>query len=259
MPRFDANLSLLWTELDFTARFAAAAAAGFTAVEVQFPYAHACEQIADLLAASDLKLVMHNLPPGDWAAGERGLACIPGREGEFQDGVGRAIAYAKALGAGKLNCLVGLVPAGADADRVRQTLVDNLAFAARALKAEGLELLVEAVNTRDMPGFALSTSRQVIEVLDAVGADNAFLQYDVYHMQVMEGDLTATIARLLPRIGHIQIADAPARHEPGTGEINFPFVLGAIDAAGYSGFIGCEYRPKTTTDAGLGWLDAYRG
>ncbi|MFG1392958.1 hydroxypyruvate isomerase [Xanthobacter agilis] len=259
MPKFDANLSLLWTELPFPERFARARAAGFRAVEYQFPYDDEKERLADLLATQGLALVMHNLPAGDWAAGERGIACLPGREGEFQDGVGRAIDYARAQGARRLNCLAGIAPASVPPDAVRATLVRNLKFAAAELKAAGLDLLVEPINTRDMPGFALSRSRQTLDLLDEVAADNAFLQYDVYHMQVMEGDLTATLTAHMPRIGHIQIADAPARGEPGTGEINFPFLFKAIDAAGYTGWIGCEYRPTAGTDAGLGWFAPYRG
>ncbi|MFG1451144.1 hydroxypyruvate isomerase [Xanthobacter sp. V2C-8] len=258
MPKFAANLSLLWTELEFADRFARARAAGFRAVECQFPYALEKERLADLLAANDLTLVMYNLPAGDWAAGERGIACIPGREGEFEDGVGRALDHARATGARMLNCLAGLVPEGVSAATARDTLARNLGFAAEALGREGLDLLVEPINTRDMPGFALSRSRETLDLLDAVGAPNAYLQYDVYHMQVMEGDLTTTLTRHMDRIGHIQIADAPGRGEPGTGEIHFPFVLAAIDAAGYRGWIGCEYRPRAGTEAGLGWLAPYR-
>ncbi|MFG1477738.1 hydroxypyruvate isomerase [Xanthobacter sp. V4C-4] len=259
MPKFDANLSLLWTEVEFPDRFARARAAGFHAVEYQLPYAYEKERLADLLAAHDLTLVMHNLPAGDWAAGERGIACLPGREGEFQDGVGLALDYAAAQGARRLNCLAGVLPAGVDAEKARATLVENLRFAAAALKAAGLELLVEPLNTRDTPGFILNRSRQTLELLDAVGADNAFLQYDVYHMQLMEGDLTATLTRDLARIGHIQIADAPARGEPGSGEIHFPFLFEALDTAGYAGWIGAEYRPRAGTEAGLGWFAPYRG
>lgn len=258
MPKFDANLSLLWTELDFPERFGRARAAGFHAVEYQFPYGFEKERLADLLAAHDLTLVMHNLPAGDFAAGERGIACIPGREGEFQDGVGLAIDYALAQGARLLNCLAGIVPEGVAGDAAGETLATNLGFAAAALKAAGLDLLVEPINTRDMPGFALSRSRQTLGLLDAVGADNAFLQYDVYHMQVMEGDLTATLTGAMARIRHIQIADAPHRGEPGSGEIHFPFLFEAIDAAGYQGWIGAEYRPRAGTEAGLGWFAPYR-
>ncbi|WP_454918228.1 2-oxo-tetronate isomerase [Xanthobacter sediminis] len=258
MPKFDANLSLLWTEVEFPDRFARAAAAGFRAVEYQLPYAYEKERLADLLAAHDLTLVMHNLPAGDWAKGERGIACLPGREGEFQDGVGRAIDYATAQGARMLNCLAGIAPAGVPHDIVHDTLVRNLRFAAAALEGAGLDLLVEPVNTRDIPGFALSGSRQTLDLLDEVGAANAFLQYDVYHMQVMEGDLTQTLTCHMDRIRHIQIADAPARGEPGTGEIHFPFLFEVIDRAGYAGSIGCEYRPLAGTDAGLGWFAPYR-
>lgn len=254
MPKFDANLSLLWTEVPFLDRFARARAAGFDAVEYQLPYDHEKERLADLLAANDLTLVMHNLPAGDWAAGERGMACLPGRESEFEDGVGRAIDYARAQGAGMVNCLAGIVPPDLAPERARATLARNLAFAARALKAAGLKLLVEPINSRDMPGFALNRSRQTLDLLDEIGADNAFLQYDVYHMQVMEGDLATTLTRDLARIGHIQVADVPARAEPGTGEIHFPFLFKLLDDVGYAGWVGCEYRPAAGTDAGLGWL-----
>lgn len=257
MPKFAANLSLLWPELEFPERFAKAAAAGFRAVECQFPYGFEADRLADLLAQHELVLVLHNLPAGDWAAGERGIACIPGREGEFQDGVGRALDYAAALGAPALNCLAGLTPQGSAPERVHATLLRNLGFAAEAIGKAGRTLTVEPINTRDMPGFHLNRSRQTLDLLEAVGADTVKLQYDIYHMQVMEGDLTATLRREMGRIGHIQIADNPGRGEPGTGEINFPFLFEAIDAAGYSGWIGCEYVPRGTTDDGLAWLRPY--
>ncbi|WP_238119810.1 MULTISPECIES: hydroxypyruvate isomerase [unclassified Xanthobacter] len=258
MPRFAANISLLWPELGFPERIAQASAAGFQAVECQFPYAFSASELAERLADHGLVQVLHNLPAGDWAAGERGIACIPGREAEFRDGVGLALTYAQALDVPTLNCLAGLTPPGVPAERVRETLVENLRFAAAALAAVGRTLTVEPLNTRDVPGFHLHGSRQTLELLDQVGADNVRLQYDVYHMQVMEGDLTRTLQREMLRIGHIQIADNPGRGEPGTGEIHFPFLLAAIDAAGYTGWIGCEYLPRTTTGAGLAWFDPYR-
>lgn len=258
MPRFAANLSLLWNELDFLDRFAKAADAGFKGVEYLFPYDYPAEQLAEKLRAHGLTQALHNLPPGNWAAGERGIACLPGREGEFQDSVGKAIAYAKVLDTQALNCLAGLTPKDVPAEKVHATLVNNLKFAAAEFKKAGLTLVVEAINTRDIPGFHLNTSRQSFALLDEVGADDIFFQYDIYHMQIMEGDLTPTLRANMHRIRHIQLADNPGRGEPGTGEINYPFLFGAIDAAGYQGWIGCEYRPKTTTDAGLGWFAPYR-
>jgi hydroxypyruvate isomerase len=194
--------------------------------------------------------VLHNLPPGDYARGERGIACLPGREVEFRAAVERGIEYARAAGCPRMNCLAGL--AAPDAEHFEK-LVANLRYAARKLAAAGLELLIEPINTRSVPGFFLTTSRQAIEVLDAVGEPNAFLQYDLFHMQVMEGDLAATIERLRPRIGHLQLADVPGRHEPGTGEINFEFLLRHIDALGYAGWVGCEYNPRGDTVQGLTW------
>lgn len=253
MPRLAANLTLLFNEFDFLERFGAAAHAGFRGVEFLFPYAYPKDRLADLLQLNGLVQVLHNLPPGDWAAGERGIACHPDRIGEFQDGVGLAIEYATALGCRQLNCLAGLVPAQSDPEQVRETFVANLRFAAHALAAADIRLLVEPINTFDMPGFYVNRSAQAIELIDAAGHDNIFLQYDIYHMQRMEGELAATVQRLLPRIAHMQLADNPGRHEPGSGEINYPFLFDWIDGLGYDGWIGCEYRPKTTTLDGLGW------
>ncbi len=259
MPRFAANLSMLWPEVDFLDRFERAEAAGFAGVEYLFPYAYEADVLADRLARHSLVQVLHNMPPGDWEKGERGIACLPGREGEFQDGVGRALDYARALGTSALNCLAGLTPPGVPAERVHATLVANLKFAAAELKKAGITFVVEPINSRDMPGFHLNRSAQTLAVLDEVGPHDIFLQYDIYHMQVMEGDLTPTLRKHMDRIRHIQIADTPGRHEPGTGEINYPFLFEAIDAAGYAGWIGCEYRPRGDTDAGLAWHAPYRG
>ena len=253
MPKFAANLTMLFTEVPFLDRFERAARSGFKAVEFLFPYAHAAEDIRQRLDAHGLTLILHNLPAGDWEAGERGIACHPDRVGEFREGVGRAIAYARALGVGQLNCLAGKAPAGVPDALLRQTLVDNLRFAAAALKQAGLRLLVEPVNTFDIPGFYLSRTAQAVAILDEVGADNAFVQYDLYHAQRMEGELAATLQACLPRIGHVQLADNPGRHEPGTGEIHYPFLFAHLDRIGYDGWIGCEYKPATTTEAGLGW------
>ncbi len=258
MPKFAANLTMLYNEHGFLDRFAAAAAAGFRGVEFLFPYAFPAEQIAERLTKHRLALVLHNLPAGNWEAGERGIACHPDRIGEFQEGVGKAIAYAKALGVPQLNCLAGIVPQGVTRETARATLVANLAFAAGKLEAEGLRLLIEPINTFDIPGFFLSGTRQAIDLIDETGSANVFVQYDVYHMQRMEGELANTIKANLARIRHLQIADNPGRNEPGTGEINYPFLFRHIDNLGYDGWIGCEYKPATSTAAGLSWLAAYR-
>ncbi|GLU34703.1 hydroxypyruvate isomerase [Trinickia caryophylli] len=254
MPKFAANLTMLFNEVPFLERFAAASRAGFDAVEFLFPYPYPAAELVERLSTNGLRLVLHNLPAGNWEGGERGIACLPDRVGEFQDGVGRAIEYAKALGVPRLNCLVGIRPAGVDPDRARTTIVENLRFAAAALKREGVRLLVEPCNTYDIPGFALNRSTDALDVIAAVDSDNLFLQYDIYHMQRMEGELAATIERNLARIGHIQLADNPGRHEPGTGEIHYPFLFALLDRLGYAGYVGCEYKPRTTTVEGLGWL-----
>ncbi len=254
MPRFAANLSYLFTEFPFERRFAAAAEAGFKAVEFHFPYAVESARLADAAHAAGVEVVLFNLPPGDWAAGERGIACHPDRIDEFRAGVATAVDYAKALGCPRLNCLAGIAPAGVDAATARATLVANLRFAAAALAQAGLTLLLEPINTRDMPGFFVAASRQALDIIAEADAPNLRLQYDVYHAQVMEGDLARTLAEHLPRIGHVQIADNPGRHEPGSGEINFPFLFGHLDRIGYEGWVGCEYAPATDTASSLGWL-----
>jgi hydroxypyruvate isomerase len=251
MPRFAANLTMLFNEVEFLDRFAAAAGAGFRAVEYLFPYEYDKHLLAEKLAENGLSQVLHNLPAGDWAAGDRGIACHPERVGEFQDGVGRALDYASALGCPRVNCLAGIAPEGADPDALRHIFIENLRFAAQELEKAGIILLTEPINTRDIPGFYLNRSGQVLAIIDEVGSANLKLQYDVYHMQIMEGDLAPTI------IGHMQIADTPGRHEPGTGEIDYGFLFDFIDASGYDGWIGCEYKPRTTTEAGLDWLAPY--
>ena len=256
MPRFAANLTMLFTEVPFLDRFELAAKAGFEAVEFLFPYAFAAADIRARLDANQLALVLHNLPAGDWEKGERGIACLPGREEEFRAGVGRAIEYATALGAPQLNCLAGKVPAQAEPALLRATLVANLKFAAAELGQAGLRLLIEPINNFDIPGFYLSHTAQAIGILDEVGAANAFVQYDIYHAQRMEGELAATMQKQLARIGHIQLADNPGRNEPGTGEINYPFLFAHLDRIGYRGWIGCEYKPASNTQAGLGWRQA---
>ena len=259
MPRFAANLSMLFTEVPFLERFAKAREAGFTGVEYLFPYDWPAEQLAEQLRANGLTQVLFNLPPGDWAGGERGIACLPGREAEFRAGVEQAIDYARALGCRQLNCLAGLQPEGVDGLIARETLVANVRYAAGRLAEEGIMLCLEAINSRvDMPGFLLDTSEKVIAVIEAVGADNVRLQYYLYHMQIMEGDLLRTAERLLPWIGHIQFADNPGRHQPGTGEINFSRVFAELDRLGYHGWMSAEYRPSTITEGSLGWFEAAR-
>lgn len=253
MPRFAANLTMLFTEVPFLDRFERAAKAGFTAVEFLFPYAFPASEIRARLDKHGLALVLHNLPAGDWDAGERGIACLPDRLEEFRAGVARAIDYAKALGVSQLNCLAGKAPAGVDEASLRRTLVANLRYAAAELQQAGLRLLIEPINNYDIPGFYLNRTAQALSILDEVGASNAFVQYDIYHAQRMEGELAATMQKHLSRIGHIQLADNPGRNEPGSGEINYEFLFAHLDRIGYSGSIGCEYKPATNTEAGLGW------
>ena len=257
MTKLCANLTMLFGEVDFLDRFARAARAGFKGVEFLFPYAYDKHQIADLLDKHGLTQALHNLPAGDWAAGERGIACLPDRVGEFQDGVGIAIGYAHALGCKQLNVLAGIAPVGVAPDTIRETFVSNVKFAAQALAAADIRLLIEPINTFDIPGFYVNRTHQALDVIEAAGSENVFLQYDIYHAQRMEGELAATIEKHLPRIAHMQLADNPGRHEPGTGEINYPFLFAHLETLGYEGWIGCEYKPATTTAAGLGWAAHY--
>jgi hydroxypyruvate isomerase len=245
-------------ETPFLERFAAASRAGFTAVEFLLPYGWDTRELADRLARYPLTPVLHNLPAGDWDRGDRGLACLPDRRGEFQDSVGLAIDYATALGCSRLNCLAGIAPPGIPREALVDTLVENLRFAAPRLADAGITLLVEPINGRDMPGYFLNRLTEAVDILDVAAVDNLFLQADLYHMHMMGEDVPHLIALHLPRIRHIQIADCPGRHEPGTGTIDFDGLFHQIDAAGYEGWIGCEYRPASTTEAGLGWLARYR-
>ncbi|MGO9830913.1 MAG: hydroxypyruvate isomerase [Myxococcaceae bacterium] len=257
MPKFAANLSLLFNEVDFIDRFAAAAAAGFRAVEYLFPYAYPKEQLAEKLHRHRLTQVLHNLPAGDWAKGERGIAVMPDRVGEFQDGVATALDYAQVLGCKQLNCLAGVTPTGVDVETADRTLEANLRFAADKLAAAGIKLLVEAINTFDIPGFHVHRTQKTVDLIAATESDNIFIQYDIYHMQRMEGELAGTMKKHLPRIAHVQLADNPGRNEPGTGEINYPYLFNFLDGVGYRGWIGCEYKPLRTTTEGLGWLKPY--
>ena len=254
MPRFAANLTMLFNEVAFLDRFELAARAGFQAVEFLFPYTHAAKDIRERLDANGLRLVLHNMPPGDWDAGERGIACLADRVDEFRTGVATAIRYAKVLGVEQLNCLAGKAPPSVPDAVLRQTLVANLKFAAQACKQAGLRILLEPINTFDIPGFYVTRTDQALSLLDEVGEDNAYLQYDIDHAQRMEGELAATITQHLHRIGHVQLADNPGRQEPGTGEINFPFLFEHLDRVGYTGWVGCEYKPASSTAAGLGWV-----
>ncbi|WP_444985050.1 hydroxypyruvate isomerase [Halomonas mongoliensis] len=258
MPKFAANLSMLFTEVEFLDRFEAAAKAGFKGVEYLFPYDYPAEELRRRLDANGLTQVLFNLPAGDWVAGERGIACHPDRVEEFREGVERAIAYARVLGNTQVNCLAGIPPEGVSDDQARATLVENLRFAADKLAAAGILLVAEPINTRDIPGFFLNRTEQALALFDEVGSDNLKLQYDIYHMQIMEGDLAPTMERHLARIAHVQIADTPGRHEPGSGEIHYPFLFAHLDRLGYEGWVSAEYKPAGRTEEGLGWLDAVR-
>ena len=258
MPKFCANLTMMFNEVDFLDRFAAAAEAGFEGVEYLFPYPFEKDEVAGRLKDAGLAQVLHNLPAGNWDAGDRGNACLADRKAEFEDGVGQAIEYAQALGCKQLNCLAGVAPDGAAPEALEETFVENLKLAAAKLEDAGIRLLIEPINTIDIPGFFLNRTEQALGIIDKVGSANLGLQYDIYHMQIMEGDLARTIETNLAGIGHMQLADNPGRHEPGTGEINYPFLFGFIDGLGYDGWIGCEYKPAAGTQEGLGWFNAAR-
>ena len=257
MPRFAANLSFLFTDLPFLDRFEAAARAGFKGVEFMFPYAVPAAEIKSRLDATGLSQVLFNLPPGDWAKGERGIGCHPGRSKEFQDGVAKAIDYAGALGCTRVNCLAGIRPRNVEPNDARETYIKNLQYAAPRLKDAGIKLLIEPVNTRDIPGFFLNYTKQALDIIKAVGSDNLFLHLDCYHMQMLEGHLAETIREHIHLVRHFQIAGVPGRHEPDVGEINYPYLFDLIDELGYSGWVGCEYRPRGDTREGLKWAARY--
>ncbi len=264
MPQFAANLTMLFNEHAFLDRFEAAAKAGFKAVEFLFPYDFKAEDIKDRLDAHGLKLVLHNLPAGNWTAGERGIACHPARIAEFREGVLLALEYAAVLGTPQMNALAGIRPADVTDATARATLLANLKFAADTLAERGIRLLMEPINTFDIPGFFVNRTAQALGLLTdvhAMGSANLYLQYDIYHAQRMEGELGATLKAALPFIAHIQLADNPARNEPGTGEINYRYLFGLLDRLGYSGHIGCEYKPLDAgpggTAAGLAWVSAH--
>ena len=259
MPRFAANLTMMFNEVSFPQRFAAAAAAGFKAVEFLFPYDHSPAEVASLLHENQLQNVLFNLPPGDWAAGERGIACLPGREEEFRAGVARAIEYALALGTPRLHMMAGLVPAGADLAVHREQYLSNLRHAAKELGKHGLMLLLEPINGRDMPGYFLTGQAQAHALREESGATNVKVQMDFYHAQIVEGDLAMTLKQHVNGIGHVQIASVPSRNEPDDGEVNYPYLFALLDELGYDGWIGCEYRPRGRTEDGLAWLKAAQG
>jgi len=254
MLRFSANLSFLFLDRPFLDRFAAAAASGFKGVEFHFPYAFPLDEVADAVRRAAVDVVLFNFPGGDWAAGERGIACLPERVAEFRDGVAEAARYAEVLGCPRVNCLAGLRPQGVDEALLRSTLIDNLRFAADAFALAERQVLMEPLNSRDTPGFLVDRTAPALALLDEADRPNLALQYDVYHAQVMEGDLARTLEAHLARIGHIQLADNPGRHQPGTGEINFPFLFRLLRRLGYPGWIGCEYVPTGPTEDSFGWM-----
>ncbi len=259
MPRFAANLSMMFTEVDFLDRFDAAARAGFRGVEFLFPYDHPAGEIRRRLDGAGLTQALFNMPPGDWAKGERGMACLPGRQAEFREGVKRALDYAAALDCKLVHCMAGIVPAGVASVTAGAVYAANLAWAAEQAHAAGVKLVIEPINHRDMPGYFLNTQAQGAAIVEAIGRDRLGLQFDVYHVQVTEGDITKRMEQFMPVIAHMQVADVPARNEPGTGEIGWKFVFARMDALGYQGWVGCEYRPAGATAAGLGWLKQFAG
>ncbi|MGN4154070.1 2-oxo-tetronate isomerase [Burkholderia gladioli] len=257
MPRFAANLSMMYTEHPFLERFAAAARDGFRAVEYLFPYDFAADELKARLADAGLVQALFNAPPGDWAAGERGFASLPGREDEFRRAFDTALDYARVLGNDKLHVMAGLLPAGADRARHREVYLRNLAHAADAARAAGILVVIEPINTRDMPGYFLNRQDDAQAICREVGAPNLRVQFDCYHCQIVEGDIAMKLKRDFAGIGHIQVAGVPERHEPDLGELNYPYLFELIDTLGYDGWIGCEYRPKAGTSEGLGWLRPY--
>ena len=255
MPRFAANLSMLFTEVPFAERFAAAARAGFSAVEFHFPYADPAPEVAAWAQAAGVEVALFNLPPGDWAAGERGLACLPDRHSEFAEGVEQALNYAMLLDCERVHCMAGLRPWGVAEEELEANYVANLRFAADRFATVGATVMIEPINSRiDMPGYWLDDIDKALRLIETIGRSNVRLQLDLYHAQIIQGDLARSIEENIAQIGHVQIADNPGRHEPGTGEINYPFLFSLLDRLGYAGWVGCEYKPLTTTEAGLGWL-----
>lgn len=259
MPRFAANLSMMFTEVPFLDRFARARAAGFEAVEFLFPYEFPAAELAARLRDNGLQQVLFNAPPGDWAAGERGFAALPGRGAAFREAIRQALEYCAALDCPRLHVMAGLTPPGVPRDTLLATYAANLAWAAEECAKAGVKPIIEPINHRDIPGFFLNTTDEAAAVIQAIGPERLGMQFDLYHCQVTEGDVVKRVEKHLPLIAHMQVADTPGRHEPGTGEVNWPFVFDRIDALGFRGWIGCEYRPKGATEEGLGWFAPYRG
>lgn len=257
MPRFSANISMLFREVELPERFEAAAQAGFKAVEIQFPYGWSRRQLGEIARRAGVEVVLINIPAGDPEKGDRGIGCLPGRVAEFREGVGKALEYAKSLGCRQMNCLAGIKPRDVDQSALRDAYVSNLRYAAGELAQAEMTLLVEPISTQAVPGFYLNRSADALAIIDEVGADNLKLQYDLYHMRIMGDDLAATIATNLERIGHMQLADVPGRHEPGTGEIEFPALFDLVDRLGYRGWIGAEYLPSGSTGDSLAWAKEY--
>ncbi len=259
MPLFNANLSMMFHEHDFIDRFGAAANAGFQGVEFLFPYAYSIADLREALEANQLTQVLFNLPPGDWEKGERGMCCHPNRQNEFRESVAVALEYANGLGCKQIHAMAGIKPEGIPEEALLEIYAENLKYASQFCAQQNVRLLIEAINSRDMPGYFLNHSAKAISVIEKVASSNLWFQYDIYHMQIMEGDLSQTITELLPRIAHFQIADTPGRHEPGTGEINYPFLFSKLDELGYEGWVGCEYRPLSGTLKGLSWASSWLG
>jgi hydroxypyruvate isomerase len=257
MPRLAANLSTLFKELPFGERFAAAARSGFEAVEYQYPYEWSAQELAARAREAGIQVVLHNMPRGDPALGEHGTASLPGREQRFREDLERALDYARAVGCPRLHCMAGVPPPGVESKAAHETYVANLRYAAARLAKEAMQVMIEPLSAGTVAGCFLTSSAQAAAILREVGADNVFLQYDFFHMQTMEGNLAATLERLLPVIGHVQLADVPGRHEPGTGELNFDFLLRHLDRLGYAGYVGCEYNPLGDTAEGLKWAQPY--
>lgn len=257
MPKFAANLTMLFTEVPFMQRFRIAGEAGFKAIEYLFPYDHDLAELQAQLKGNGLKQVLFNLPAGNWGAGERGIAAHPERISDFRAGISKAIEYAEGLGVSQLNCLAGKKASQFSDEQQWTVLIENVRYAAEALQQKGLRLLIESINHFDIPGFILNRTEHVLGLIDAVGMPNVFVQYDIYHAQREEGELAATLRNNIDKIGHIQIADNPGRHQPGTGEINYPFLFREIDALNYQGYIGLEYIPAPDTKSSLEWISAF--
>lgn len=257
MLKFSANLTMLFTELPFIDRFEAAAKAGFKAVEFWFPYEHTVQEIKEKLDRYNLACVLFNLPPGDFNAGERGIACLPGREMEFRASVDKCLEYATILGTPRVHAMAGRMPEGADRARYRKVYVDNLRYAAEKVGRHGIKLMLETVNTRDTPGYFLNHMDEAEQIRQEIGLDNVKLQFDIYHVQVIEGDVSIRLRNHFPQIDHIQFANVPARNEPTEGELNYPYLFTLLDGLGYSGWLGCEYRPTAGTVKGLGWIQSW--